>query len=82
MPVPSENILVDGSISVASYKPKTEMDYGTLLCWADNELGRQSVPCVYHVIPAGKNICLLKIIFLLVNFSLLLNPALKKSQSY
>ncbi len=54
LPVPSENILVDGSVSVASYKPKTEMDYGTLLCWADNELGRQAVPCVYHIIPAGR----------------------------
>jgi hypothetical protein len=52
--VPPENIVVDGSVSIASYKPKTEMDYGTLLCWGDNELGRQAVPCVFHIIPAGK----------------------------
>ena len=55
MSVPPENIIVDGSVSVASYKPKTEMDYGTLLCWGDNELGRQAVPCVFHIIPAGKH---------------------------
>ena len=45
---------MDGTVSIASYRPKTEMDYGTLLCWGDNELGRQSVPCVFHIIPAGK----------------------------
>jgi hypothetical protein len=54
MSVPPENVIVDESVSVASYKPKTEMDYGTLLCWGDNELGRQAVPCVFHIIPAGK----------------------------
>lgn len=39
--------------SVATYQPKSELDYGTLLCWAKNELGTQSVPCVFHIIPAG-----------------------------
>jgi hypothetical protein len=53
MSVPPENVMVDGTVSIASYKPKTEMDYGTMLCWGDNELGRQSVPCVFHIIPAG-----------------------------
>jgi len=42
--VPPENIIVDGTVSVASYKPKTEMDYGTLLCWGDNELGGRRFP--------------------------------------
>jgi hypothetical protein len=33
----------------------TELDYGTVLCWASNELiGSQKIPCVYHIIPAGK----------------------------
>lgn len=40
--------------SVATYQPKNELDYGTLLCWAENELGSQTVPCILHVIPAGK----------------------------
>lgn len=32
----------------------TELDYGTLLCVATNRIGRQRVPCIYHVIAAGK----------------------------
>ena len=30
------------------------MDYGTLMCWATNSIGRMERPCVFHVIPAGK----------------------------
>lgn len=30
------------------------MDYGTLMCWADNAVGQQKIPCIYHVIAAGK----------------------------
>lgn len=29
-------------------------DYGTLLCWASNEIGDQMEPCVYTITPAGK----------------------------
>ncbi|XP_063887352.1 hemicentin-2-like [Scylla paramamosain] len=28
--------------------------YGTLLCWAANEIGSQKEPCVFHIVPAGK----------------------------
>lgn len=31
-------------------------DYGTLLCWASNEIGDQMEPCVYTITPAGKRI--------------------------
>lgn len=31
-----------------------EMDYGTLMCWADNAVGQQREPCVFHIIAAGK----------------------------
>ena len=40
--------------SVASYAPKSHLDYGTLLCWAYNEIGEQSVPCAFAIIAAGK----------------------------
>lgn len=33
---------------------QTEMDYGSLMCWATNSIGRQSEPCIFHLIPAGK----------------------------
>ncbi|XP_059086678.1 roundabout homolog 1-like [Tigriopus californicus] len=42
-----------GSASLLSYVPKSQMDYGTVLCRAGNLVGRQVVPCVFHVIPAG-----------------------------
>ena len=42
-----------GGRSIASYKPESERDYGTLLCWGRNELGSQVIPCVFHVVPAG-----------------------------
>lgn len=41
-----------GGRSVATYAPA--QGYGTLLCWGRNELGPQSVPCAFHVVPAGK----------------------------
>ncbi|XP_025991597.2 nephrin isoform X1 [Solenopsis invicta] len=43
-----------GTSSIVSYTPMTELDYGTLLCWARNHIGQQQVPCVYHIIPAGR----------------------------
>ena len=44
----------DGSISILRYTPRSEMDFGTLLCWAANPLGLQSQPCVFHFYAAGK----------------------------
>ncbi|CAG7785777.1 unnamed protein product, partial [Allacma fusca] len=43
-----------GTRSVVTYTPMSELDYGTLLCWATNKIGDQRVPCVYHVIAAGR----------------------------
>ena len=36
------------------YSLNTGRDYGTILCWASNSLGRQREPCVFHLIPAGE----------------------------
>lgn len=52
--IPPTQFTVDRARSLAAYTPVTELDYGTLLCWAKNELGMQKLPCVYHIIPAGK----------------------------
>ncbi|XP_037924795.1 synaptogenesis protein syg-2 isoform X2 [Hermetia illucens] len=40
--------------STLTYKPVKEMDFGTIMCWADNVVGQQSHPCVFHLIAAGK----------------------------
>ncbi|XP_054713711.1 hemicentin-2-like [Uloborus diversus] len=42
------------SRSIATYIPRTEYDYGTLLCWGRNSVGMQKEPCVFTVIPAGQ----------------------------
>lgn len=43
----------EGPSSTATYTPLTPLDYGTLMCWAKNEIGKQNVPCVYQIIAAG-----------------------------
>jgi len=36
------------------HSPKSEMDFGSILCWARNDIGRQEEPCIFHLLPAGK----------------------------
>ncbi|XP_043219995.1 nephrin-like [Amphibalanus amphitrite] len=43
-----------GMESRASYTPRTENDYGTLLCRADNSIGRMVEPCVFELVAAGR----------------------------
>ncbi|XP_062134762.1 uncharacterized protein LOC133844691 isoform X1 [Drosophila sulfurigaster albostrigata] len=52
--IPASLVAVDRGRSVAHYTPMMENDYGTLLCWASNEIGDQSEPCVYTITPAGE----------------------------
>ena len=35
--------------SVFSYSPHSDRDYGSLLCWARNDIGEQRDPCVYRI---------------------------------
>ncbi|XP_076335815.1 neural cell adhesion molecule 2-like isoform X2 [Tachypleus tridentatus] len=39
--------------SVATYTPESDEDYGKLLCWGTNDIGIQSEPCVFTIVPAG-----------------------------
>ncbi|CAL1289194.1 unnamed protein product [Larinioides sclopetarius] len=39
--------------SIASYVPRSKMDYGTLSCWGRNSIGVQRQPCVFSIVPAG-----------------------------
>uniref|UniRef100_A0A2P2I0U7 Kin of IRRE-like protein 1 n=2 Tax=Hirondellea gigas TaxID=1518452 RepID=A0A2P2I0U7_9CRUS len=43
-----------GQRSDLRYSPVSDLDYGTLLCWARNRVGTQRVPCTFTVFPAGK----------------------------
>ncbi|KAG5870292.1 hypothetical protein JTB14_002060, partial [Gonioctena quinquepunctata] len=52
--IPQSQIHTEKARSIALYKPMTELDYGTLLCWGRNEIGMQREPCVFYVNPAGK----------------------------
>ncbi|XP_069187327.1 nephrin [Procambarus clarkii] len=52
--VPQGRYTSSSSHSVITYTPMTLLDYGTLLCWAANEIGIQREPCVFHIVPAGK----------------------------
>lgn len=43
-----------GDRSEAKYTAFSETDFGTVLCWGSNDVGTQVLPCVFHVVPAGK----------------------------
>ncbi|KAK7074662.1 hypothetical protein SK128_011972 [Halocaridina rubra] len=53
LPIPTTAVASQGMVSVASYAPKSHLDYGTLLCWAFNDIGEQMIPCAFAIIPAG-----------------------------
>ncbi|CAN7991271.1 unnamed protein product [Ixodes hexagonus] len=38
--------------SVMRYTPLSDVDFGTLLCLANNSIGYQSKPCVFHIVQA------------------------------
>lgn len=40
--------------SIATYTPRSELDYGFLLCWAQNSVGQQAEPCVYRIVSAER----------------------------
>jgi hypothetical protein len=44
----------NGTLSVLRYTPVSELDYGSLSCWAINSVGHQVNPCVFQVVAAGK----------------------------
>jgi hypothetical protein len=44
----------NGTTSILRYTPVSELDYGTLSCWAQNAIGSQTSPCVFQVVAAGK----------------------------
>ncbi|XP_053628522.1 nephrin-like isoform X2 [Cherax quadricarinatus] len=51
--IAENHVATYGLQSSLSYVARTELDYGTLLCWGTNALGRQKKPCAYRVVAAG-----------------------------
>lgn len=45
---------VNATTSIATYRPESSLDYGTLACMAQNSIGIQNKPCTYSIVPAGK----------------------------
>lgn len=45
---------VNGTRSKLTYTPRNNKDYGTLMCEAKNEVGKQKKPCIFHIILAGE----------------------------
>jgi hypothetical protein len=52
--VDNSNSHSDDVKNVLDFKPQSENDYGTVLCWGVNSIGLQTEPCVFQVVPAGK----------------------------
>ncbi|XP_043241733.1 nephrin-like isoform X1 [Amphibalanus amphitrite] len=52
--IPESSWSSDGHWSVCRYTPRTRLDYGQLLCWAENDLAMQSRPCVFNITPAER----------------------------
>lgn len=50
--IQQDQMRTNGTESIVDYVPRTALDYGSLLCWAENSVGRQSAPCVFRLVPA------------------------------
>ena len=36
-----------------TYSPQADREYGSLLCWARNDIGEQLEPCIFYVFQGG-----------------------------
>ncbi|KAF4521869.1 hypothetical protein B566_EDAN003745 [Ephemera danica] len=52
--VPGSRVHSAGLTSTLDYTPVSDVDFGTLACWASNAVGRQKQPCLFHVVPASE----------------------------
>lgn len=48
------SFITNGSISIATYRPRNRFAYGALACWAVNDIGVQRDPCIFNIIPTGE----------------------------
>ncbi|KAI8130741.1 Synaptogenesis protein syg-2 [Lucilia cuprina] len=52
-PVLNSRIQSNGLTSTVTYLPQTDSELITLACWASNAVGRQTTPCLVHILPAN-----------------------------
>ncbi|XP_023171017.2 nephrin [Drosophila hydei] len=52
-PVLNSRIQSNGLSSTVTYLPQTDSELITLACWASNPVGRQTAPCLVHILPAN-----------------------------
>ncbi|XP_053970042.1 hemicentin-1 [Anastrepha ludens] len=52
-PVLNSRITSNGLVSTVTYLPQTDSELITLACWASNSVGRQTTPCLVHILPAN-----------------------------
>lgn len=55
------------AVDQIKFTPKNERDYGTLACYGKNSIGKQSEPCLFQVVPAGKRLYLYTCALVLIN---------------
>ncbi|KAG8191263.1 hypothetical protein JTE90_003274 [Oedothorax gibbosus] len=48
-----QNFTSSGTRSVLTFTPRTVLEFGAVLCWGQNAVGKQKDPCVARIIPAG-----------------------------
>uniref|UniRef100_A0AAG5CS19 Ig-like domain-containing protein n=1 Tax=Anopheles atroparvus TaxID=41427 RepID=A0AAG5CS19_ANOAO len=51
-PVLNSRISSHGLVSTMTHLPQSDSELVTLACWAINNVGRQTVPCLIHILPA------------------------------
>lgn len=56
----SNRFAFNGTTSFLQYTPIIEQDFGSLSCWATNDVGEQLEPCKFQIILAGIFIFILK----------------------
>jgi hypothetical protein len=52
--VPHSQYMNDDTISKLSHLLRTDADYGTFGCWANNSIGYSKQPCLYFIPPPGR----------------------------
>ncbi|KAG1682146.1 Protein sax-3 [Nymphon striatum] len=51
-PIDLTDFVIDKTMSIASYTPRSKLDYGYLYCSAENKVGLQKTPCAFKINPA------------------------------